>query len=57
MGQASTSPLVGSPRVREAYILILVTREAREFRETRHSPELEAAESFTSRSARRNMIR
>lgn len=26
MGQASTSPLVDSPRVREAYILILVTR-------------------------------
>jgi len=48
MGQASTSPLVGSPRVREAYILILVTREPREFREMQHSPKLEVAESFTS---------
>lgn len=35
MGQASTSPLVDSPRVREAYILILVTPWAASLRERR----------------------
>lgn len=59
MGQASTSPLVDSPRIREAYILILITQRAASTRERqKDTSSCAIRESREARvGASRNMIR